>query len=249
MRRAFLISSFQTMPRRAVRQLQQLLSEKNNNQRAERTQSEQSSSLARRRGNDAVRGNGIIIRCYRCLRSRSTCFVVLLSFAAVLHKLYNTLVHGGYEIESSDIRVLPSNHDDEGDAFNVRDVGSGSTHHLRLQRTGKDDGEPGSKITVEPSNHELKIQQRALDHLRTLGDFPKIVHIIWSDKAVLSKQFEILEHGVKNLQRINPDWRFVVHDYADVDATFRNFRHPSILLSMLAQLKNAHIVEKTDAFR
>jgi len=76
------------------------------------------------------------------------------------------------------------------------------------------------------------------------------VHLIWPDKTILSKgQYEIIEHGAKDLQRLNPDWKFIVHDYDSIDATIQNFRHPDIPTSMNEDLARAHIVEKTDAFR
>ena len=61
-----------------------------------------------------------------------------------------------------------------------------------------------SKTIVEEKNTNLSIQQSTLDHLKTLKDFPKIIHLIWSDKNILTEEYEILEHGAKNLKRLNP---------------------------------------------
>ena len=61
----------------------------------------------------------------------------------------------------------------------------------------------------------------------------------------------MLEHGAKNLQSLNPDWTFQVHDFEEIDHTIQQFTdHPDIMdKSMQNDLLNAHIVERTDAFR
>jgi hypothetical protein len=95
----------------------------------------------------------------------------------------------------------------------------------------------------------LAIQSNIADHLKSLSKFPKVVHIIWPDKNILNSSFEMLEHGAKKLKRLNPDWEFLVHDYDDVHNTIQQFHHPDIPQSTIKDLENAHIVEKTDAFR
>ena len=101
----------------------------------------------------------------------------------------------------------------------------------------------------EVDRHELSIQPSTMQHLQTLSNFPKIIHLIWPDKSILNQEYEIIQHGAKRLQTLNPDWKFIIHDYQDIDTTIQNFYHPSIPPSMNINLKNAHIVEKTDAFR
>ena len=53
--------------------------------------------------------------------------------------------------------------------------------------------------------YEFSIQQNTLNHLKTLCSFPKMFHIIWPEKNILNTTYQILEHGAKNLQRLNPD--------------------------------------------
>lgn len=97
--------------------------------------------------------------------------------------------------------------------------------------------------------YELSIQQNTLNHLKTLRSFPKIFHILWPDKNILNTTYQMLEHGAKNLQRLNPDWEFIVHDDETIDKVIKNFQHPDIPVSMNQDLASAHIVEKTDVFR
>ena len=99
--------------------------------------------------------------------------------------------------------------------------------------------------------HGLSIQSSTIQHLQSLSDFPKIVHLIWNDKNILNTTYQMLEHGAKNLQSLNPDWTFQVHDFEEIDHTIQQFTdHPDILdKSMQNDLLNAHIVERTDAFR
>ena len=99
--------------------------------------------------------------------------------------------------------------------------------------------------------HGLSIQSSTIQHLQSLSEFPKIVHLIWNDKNILNTTYQMLEHGAKNLQRLNPDWQFIVHDFEEVDRTIQQFtEHPDIMnSSMQNDLLHAHIVEKTDAFR
>lgn len=102
---------------------------------------------------------------------------------------------------------------------------------------------------IQQHRHELSIQQSALDHLQSLGSFPKKFHLIWPDKNVLDKSYDILEHGAKQLKRLNPSWEFILHNYDDIHNTIENFNHPDVPQSVIEQLLSGHIVEKTDAFR
>ncbi|KAL9187634.1 hypothetical protein ACHAXT_006012 [Thalassiosira profunda] len=103
----------------------------------------------------------------------------------------------------------------------------------------------------ESSQHEigLSLQSGLLDKLKDLPPFPKIVHLIWNDKQILNSTFQMLEQGAKNLQRLNPDWEFRIHDFDDINDGIQTFEHPDIPLSAKKDLATAHIVEKTDAYR
>ena len=102
---------------------------------------------------------------------------------------------------------------------------------------------------ITQHRHELSIQRSTLDHLQSLGSFPKKFHLIWPDKDILNKTYDILEHGAKQLKRLNPSWEFIVHNYDNIHNTIENFNHPDVPQSMIEQLLSGHIVEQTDAFR
>jgi len=103
---------------------------------------------------------------------------------------------------------------------------------------------------TQQHGHKISIQQSALDHLQSLGSFPKKFHLIWPDKHVLNKtSYDILEHGAKQLKRLNPSWEFIIHNYDDIHKTIESFDHPDVPQSVIEQLLSGHIVEKTDAFR
>lgn len=109
-------------------------------------------------------------------------------------------------------------------------------------------------VSVKPKpqpdhDHELAIQQNTIDHLKSLPSFPKKFHLIWPDKDILNKDYEMLEKGAKNLKRLNHDWEFVIHDDADINHTINTFQHPDVSPDMLTTIQNSHIVEKTDAYR
>lgn len=217
------------MARRAVRELQQLLTEP-------RPEQQETTRLHHRKGGGAFSTrkaaiatatavsaeDGCLLCCYRTFRGPLSLVLALLIilFAAIILIPYNT------------------NGTAAADYVYVRNV-----------KESRERNNPIENTIIEPSNHELSIQQSTLSHLNTLPSFPKIVHLIWPDKQILSKDFEILNYGAKQLRRLNPDWNFIVHDYDSIDDTIRNFRHPRVPKSMNDDLKNAHIVEKTDAFR
>ena len=103
--------------------------------------------------------------------------------------------------------------------------------------------------TAPEEQHELQFQPGVLAAVRSLPPFPKIVHYIWKDKNILEKNYEMLEHGAKRLRSLSPGWEFRVHDGADIRQKLESFTHPDIPEKFWDQLRDAHIVEQTDAFR
>jgi len=97
--------------------------------------------------------------------------------------------------------------------------------------------------------HELEFQPGVLDAIKSLPPFPKIVHYIWNDKNILDKNYQMLEHGAKRLRSLSPGWEFRVHDDGDIRRKLESFTHPDVPGEFWDQLRDAHIVEQTDAFR
>ena len=223
-----------------------------------------SSSIERRKGSGAASGGGTstntnaILYCYRIYRSPYILILVLV-FAIAMYLIHNDNTAVEYIKDNSEaIDQIMMAAADKKATYKYED---------RVSKT---------MIIAEEKNTNL-----TLDHLKTLKDFPKIIHLIWSDKNILAEEYEILEHGAKNLQRLNPgkshqslnpfclylmtlqptytnrsynhlssssyiltnahlsDWKFIVHDYKDIDELVVRYGVP----------KEAHIVEKTDAFR
>ena len=97
--------------------------------------------------------------------------------------------------------------------------------------------------------HELQFRPGVLDAIQSLPPFPKIVHYIWNDKNILDKNYQMLEHGAKRLRSLSPGWEIRVHDNDDMRRKLESFTHPDIPKVFWEQLRDAHLVEQTDAFR
>ena len=154
-----------------------------------------SSSIERRKGSGAASGGtstnaNAILYCYRIYRSSYIIIMIVLAFAITMYLL---LMH------NDDIKADV----DQSNAIDqiMMAAAEKKTEYKYEDRVSK---------TIVKENTNLSIQQSTLDHLKTLKDFPKIIHLIWPDKDILSKDYEIIEHGAKNLQRLNPDWKFIV---------------------------------------
>ena len=146
-----------------------------------------SSSIERRKGSGAASGGtstdaNAILYCYR-IYSSYIIVVIVLAFAITL---YLALIYNETKVDI-----------DQSEAIDQIMMAAADK-----KATYKYEGRVSKTVVKENTN--LSIQQSTLDHLKTLKDFPKIIHLIWSDKDILSKDYEIIEHGAKNLQRLNP---------------------------------------------
>ena len=74
---------------------------------------------------------------------------------------------------------------------------------------------------------------------------PKIIHVSWKDRDILSDDSELIEKGLKRLVALNPDWELVVSDDDDVDKYLQDNLSPFDY----GLLKRKHIVEKLDVWR
>jgi mannosyltransferase OCH1-like enzyme len=73
---------------------------------------------------------------------------------------------------------------------------------------------------------------------------PKVVHVSWKSKNVVSSNFEIIKQGLRKLIELNPDWRVEVSTDEEVDAYLREHLKEDYNL-----VKDVGIVAKTDIWR
>ena len=161
-----------------------------------------SSSIERRKGSGAASGGtatnaNAILYCYRIYRSPYIILILVLAFAITM---YLALIYDEIKVDV-----------DQSEAIDqiMMSAAEKKAKYKYEDRV--------SKTIAEEKNTNLSIQQSTLDHLKTLKDFPKVIHLIWSDKDILSQDYEIIEHGANNLKRLNPDWKFIVRKSAFVD--------------------------------
>ena len=50
---------------------------------------------------------------------------------------------------------------------------------------------------------------------------PKVVHVSWKSKNVVSSNFKIIKQGLRKLIELNPDWRVEVSTDEEVDVYLR----------------------------
>lgn len=74
---------------------------------------------------------------------------------------------------------------------------------------------------------------------------PKIIHITWKTKDILRSRSPLVEHGLRKLIDLNPDWEVTVHDDQDVE----DYLAAKLPPSDHALLAPRGIVEKGDVWR
>lgn len=74
---------------------------------------------------------------------------------------------------------------------------------------------------------------------------PKIIHVSWKDKNILDDDSELIEHGLRQLVKLNPGWELEISDDADVE----NYLRKRLSSDNYYLLKDRHIVEKLDVWR
>lgn len=74
---------------------------------------------------------------------------------------------------------------------------------------------------------------------------PKIVHVTWKDKAILDSSSPMIEHGIRNLIRLNPDYKVIIYDDHEIDQYLKD----QLDATDYDLIKNTHIVEKSDIWR
>ena len=90
-----------------------------------------------------------------------------------------------------------------------------------------------------------QINATYLHHLSELSSIPKIMHISWPDKNVLNSQTEIIQLGIVNFIKLNPQWNVIIYDDDEIGQYIK-----SKISSYDYQLiQNKHIIEKVDLWR
>jgi hypothetical protein len=74
---------------------------------------------------------------------------------------------------------------------------------------------------------------------------PKIVHVTWKTKDILNRNAFIVENGLKNFIKLNPEWKVTIYDDDEVDEYLKNM----LDTSDYKLIENKHIVEKSDLWR
>jgi len=78
-----------------------------------------------------------------------------------------------------------------------------------------------------------------------LGPIEKKIHVSWKNKNVLDQPFSIIQHGISNLKKLNPDYTFFIYDDQDIET----YLQQQLLPQDYELIKNKKIVEKTDLWR
>ena len=76
-------------------------------------------------------------------------------------------------------------------------------------------------------------------------DIPKLIHLTWRHKNVLSNRSPLILNGVGNLPRLNPEWDIEVSDDDDVERYLRD----NLGAQSYKAIANKKMVEKTDLWR
>lgn len=74
---------------------------------------------------------------------------------------------------------------------------------------------------------------------------PKIIHISWKTPEIFNSTSLLIEHGLKNLIKINPDWKI---DF-NIDKNIDDYLQKNLDISQYNLIQNVSIVEKLDIWR
>ena len=91
----------------------------------------------------------------------------------------------------------------------------------------------------------IRFSKNLDDIFSSYGSIEKKIHITWSNKTIICKDYNIIKNGILQLKILNPDYEFNIYNDNDVE---------SYLMSKLSNddyelIKNKKIVEKTDLWR
>ena len=115
----------------------------------------------------------------------------------------------------------------------------------------------------DTKQYSIKLNDKFLQHLRSLDPIPKNVHMFFPDKEYYKKQpiLSFVSHSIISLTNLNPDWNVTVYDDAMIDTVIRMAGDVGIIskeeMELLigveggegGQKQTAHIVERSDIAR
>jgi len=114
---------------------------------------------------------------------------------------------------------------------------------------GYKQGFHGASVDSEVEHKILKPPSDLLDFpfLSPLicKDIPKLIHLTWRHKNILSNRSPLILNGVGNLPRLNPDWSIEVSDDDDVERYLRD----NLGRESYKAISSKKMVEKTDLWR
>jgi mannosyltransferase OCH1-like enzyme len=74
---------------------------------------------------------------------------------------------------------------------------------------------------------------------------PKIVHLTWKTKDILSSTSPLILNGIAKLKELNPDWKITIYTDDEIDNYLKYFLEPVDY----DLIKDVHIVGKSDLWR
>lgn len=112
----------------------------------------------------------------------------------------------------------------------------GSAHPEFLETAGEISDERLSQLSVQAEFKEA---------LKQLPPFPKNIYLVWPSHSLVDSKTDMVQHGVRQLIDMNPDWAWKVYNYSEVDA-FIKARISEEDWSLIA---DRALVERSDLFR
>ena len=116
-------------------------------------------------------------------------------------------------------------------------------------------GRPINYITDINENAQNKIYQNGnkinLNELKNAilsnghESIPKVLHVSWKNKDILSSNSPLILNGLKNFEKINPDWKIEISNDEEVD----NYIKKNVSPKHYNLIKDKKIVQKTDLWR
>lgn len=81
--------------------------------------------------------------------------------------------------------------------------------------------------------------------LSNYGEIPKLIHMTWKNKNILSHNSPIVVHGIMNIKKLNPEYELVISDDKDIEEYLKQ----NLSFFNYLKIKNKKIVEKIDLWR
>jgi hypothetical protein len=78
-----------------------------------------------------------------------------------------------------------------------------------------------------------------------MSNIPQIIHITWKTKDIFNSNIPMVEHGLKNLVSMNPDWQVDFNDDELVDYYLKQ----NLIVSDYNLMKACRIIDKIDLWR